>query len=213
MSTIPPARPPQQRRSAQTLERILEAATEVLIADGYDDFTLERVSRRAGVSVGSLYSRVGNRDALLDAVYQRMVDRLDAQADLLLAEASRWQGLTPEQVVGQAIADLAELFLRNSELLRVVISRGMSDARIFGRGASHIRRLASSFEGLLLGHGVALGHEHPAKAVDMCLRMALGTLVQWVTHGPGFSSALTLSDEDMVAELARASVYYLCGWG
>jgi AcrR family transcriptional regulator len=56
---------PRQRRSAQLVEDILEAAVRVLVRDGGDGFTTVRVAAEAGVSVGSLYQYFPNREALL----------------------------------------------------------------------------------------------------------------------------------------------------
>jgi AcrR family transcriptional regulator len=65
----PPAisarRRPRQRRSAELVEAILEAAVRVLVRDGGDGFTTVRVAEEAGVSVGSLYQYFPNREALL----------------------------------------------------------------------------------------------------------------------------------------------------
>jgi AcrR family transcriptional regulator len=56
-------RPPLQRRSQESLERVLAAGLEVLIDVGFEGFTLQEVSRRAGVSIGSIYARVPSREA------------------------------------------------------------------------------------------------------------------------------------------------------
>ena len=58
-------RPPQQRRSRESLERILRAGADVLADRGYDGFTIGEVSRKAKVSVGSVYGRFESKDAPL----------------------------------------------------------------------------------------------------------------------------------------------------
>src|SRR5262249_24383434 len=47
-----PLRPPLQIRSRAALERVLDAGEELLIEKGWDGFTVQEVSRRAGVSIG-----------------------------------------------------------------------------------------------------------------------------------------------------------------
>jgi len=47
----PGIRPPQQRRSRESLERVLKAGELVLEQKGYEGFTIAEVSRRAKVSV------------------------------------------------------------------------------------------------------------------------------------------------------------------
>ena len=65
MSALPDAavpRPPRQRRSRESLERVLQAGVELLGETDYDGFTLSELSRRAQVSVGSIYARFGSKD-------------------------------------------------------------------------------------------------------------------------------------------------------
>ena len=57
MSALPDAavpHPPRQRRSRESLERVLQAGVELLGETDYDGFTLGELSRRATVSVGSV---------------------------------------------------------------------------------------------------------------------------------------------------------------
>lgn len=56
---------PKQARSNQLVGAILEAAAQVLAAEGAQRFTTARVAERAGVSVGSLYQYFPNKAAIL----------------------------------------------------------------------------------------------------------------------------------------------------
>jgi len=56
---------PKQARSNQLVSAILEAAAQVLAAEGAQRFTTARVAERAGVSVGSLYQYFPNKAAIL----------------------------------------------------------------------------------------------------------------------------------------------------
>ena len=84
-------------------DRIVEVAREVFREQGYDA-SLDEVARRAGVGPGTLYRHFPNRDALLDAIMQSWVDRVDDAAakalthegsprDLLLAWFEEYVGL------------------------------------------------------------------------------------------------------------------------
>src|ERR1700758_5344762 len=67
----PLIRLPVQRRSQESLERVLDAGFKVLQERGLDGFTLQEVSQRAGVSIGSIYGRVPGKEALIMAIYER----------------------------------------------------------------------------------------------------------------------------------------------
>ena len=65
-------------------DRIIEVAREVFREQGYDA-SLDEVAKRAGVGPGTLYRHFPNRDALLDAIMQSWVERVDEAAEKALA--------------------------------------------------------------------------------------------------------------------------------
>jgi AcrR family transcriptional regulator len=56
---------PQQARSSELVEAVLDAAVQVLAKEGAQRFTTARVAEKAGVSVGSLYQYFPNKAAIL----------------------------------------------------------------------------------------------------------------------------------------------------
>lgn len=56
---------PKQARSNDLVSAVLEAAAQVLAAEGAQRFTTARVAEKAGVSVGSLYQYFPNKAAIL----------------------------------------------------------------------------------------------------------------------------------------------------
>lgn len=57
-------------------DEIVTAAIEILREQGLDGVSMRSVSARLGVSPVPLYSRIGNKDALLDAVANRLLSDL-----------------------------------------------------------------------------------------------------------------------------------------
>jgi AcrR family transcriptional regulator len=62
---------PRQARSVATVGILLDAAALVLVDEGYERATTNRIAERAGVSIGSLYQYFPNRDALFGALHGR----------------------------------------------------------------------------------------------------------------------------------------------
>jgi AcrR family transcriptional regulator len=60
-----------QARSRATVEAILEATARILIKEGFDKASTNRVAEVAGVSVGSLYQYFPSKDALVAALIAR----------------------------------------------------------------------------------------------------------------------------------------------
>jgi AcrR family transcriptional regulator len=69
-------------------ERLIQAARVVFREQGYDA-SLDEVAKRAGVGPGTLYRHFPTRDALMDAILQNWVERVNEAADkVLLHEGS-----------------------------------------------------------------------------------------------------------------------------
>lgn len=64
--------------------RIIDTAREVFREQGYDA-SLDEIAKRAGVGAGTLYRHFPNRDALLDAILQTWVERVDETTEKTLA--------------------------------------------------------------------------------------------------------------------------------
>jgi len=89
-----PRRRTQQERREGTIRKLLDAATEALIEEGYASASVQRICERAGVSQGALFRHFETREALMVAVgqdvgrqtlarYRREFDGLRDQEDLL----------------------------------------------------------------------------------------------------------------------------------
>jgi AcrR family transcriptional regulator len=75
-----PRKHPKQERSQFTVEAILTAAAHILTEDGYAQFNTNRVAKRAGVSIGSLYQYFPNKEALIAALVAQRKDQMLALA-------------------------------------------------------------------------------------------------------------------------------------
>ena len=80
-----PRRKPAQKRSAWTVDAILQAAAEILERDGEAALTTGKVAKRAGVSIGTLYQYFGHRDAILVALAEREIECLIRRTDELMS--------------------------------------------------------------------------------------------------------------------------------
>ncbi len=195
-------RPPQQRRSRESLERILRAGARVLADRGYDGFTIGEVSRKAKVSVGSVYGRFESKDALVYEIHRRLLERLtppaipDAAADL-------------RSGVERAVRRLADSTDSERELLRAFMLRGPVDARIAAQGSEASQAVGRAFKATLLAHRGEIGHANPELATDISYRMVYDVLGRHVMYGPTFESDAERTWGELVDELIRAVVAYL----
>jgi AcrR family transcriptional regulator len=79
-------RPTHQVRSQETLERILEAAEEIVAEKGFDNATVSEIVRRAKSSVGAMYARFNDKDSLLVCLHQRFCEQALATTQAALED-------------------------------------------------------------------------------------------------------------------------------
>ena len=74
-------RKPSQQRSKQVVEALIEATGQVIAERGLGQATTNHIAARAGVSVGSLYQYFANKEELLAALFDKLVDDLGQAVD------------------------------------------------------------------------------------------------------------------------------------
>ena len=180
----------------------------MLQEQGVEGFTLQDVSRRAGVSIGSIYARVSSREALIMAIYEQAM-RWTEEEESAAAEVGAREDLTPRERIEILAADTANLMLAHGGVLRVFMRQAPLNAEIWQRGAEKSQSNARAFEEAMLAHRDDISHPDPELAVDIAFRMIYCTIARRITHGPVFETERKVSDEQLVSELARATADYL----
>ncbi|WP_245407906.1 TetR/AcrR family transcriptional regulator [Rhizobium sp. TH135] len=74
---LQPRKTPQQERSIQRLEAILEAAVSLFLEKGIAETTMSEIAQRAGISIGSLYQFFPQKVAVIKAVHDRFSGQLE----------------------------------------------------------------------------------------------------------------------------------------
>lgn len=82
----PLRRKPMQQRSAQRVEKMLDACAALVHEHGYDGVTTTMIAKRAGVAVGSLYQFFPDKRAVVQALTQRNLERFVTTVDERLHE-------------------------------------------------------------------------------------------------------------------------------
>src|ERR1700759_2137679 len=66
-----PRKQASQERSRATVDALVEATARILVREGFDKASTNRIAEAAGVSVGSLYQYFPSKEALVAAVIDR----------------------------------------------------------------------------------------------------------------------------------------------
>jgi AcrR family transcriptional regulator len=121
-------RPPQQRRSAATLDRIVRAAEELLAERSFEEATVDDIVARAGSSKGSFYSRFADKEALLAYLGGECTAQAKASwAEQLDPDAT--EGMPVEEVVDVFVGRLLEEYERSGPVLHSCSRRACARER------------------------------------------------------------------------------------
>lgn len=80
---------PQQERSRQMVEALIEATAKVIAQRGLDGTTTPMIAEAAGVSVGSLYQYFTDKEALIAALLEKLVGDLTRLLDTQAGQAAK----------------------------------------------------------------------------------------------------------------------------
>ena len=132
---------PTQERARATVEALLDATAQLLVSEGFDKASTNRIAAKAGVSVGSLYQYFEGKEALVVALAERHHEELMAVLATAAINAS-------ERALADVVRDIVGAMLAahalNPKLHRVLteqIPRNVITCRIETDGAAFVRGL------------------------------------------------------------------------
>jgi AcrR family transcriptional regulator len=198
-----PRKSASQERSRATVDALLEATARVLINEGYDRASTNRIAEVAGVSIGSLYQYFPSKEALVAAVIDRHTQEIsEATRDALVKAAAQ-----PIEVAAR-------------EFVAAGIDGHRVNPRLHGVLAEQIPRVgrlenieANVREGYALVRGYLEAHRDEIEVADLDLAaFVLVTVVEALTHAAVLRRPDILSDQKaqrFVDDVARLVIRYL----
>jgi AcrR family transcriptional regulator len=199
-------RPPQQVRSRVTLDRILDAAEQVLDEKAFGEATLAEIMERAGVTVGAFYRRFPDKDALLHHLDERFFAELHRRADLVL-DPARWPGAPARDIIAEFIAQAVDVYSTRRGLLRSLFLRARTDIVLQQSAMKVNEHFIDKLRTLLLPRRDEMTHPNPERAVELGFMMVVGALRELVVFGEIWPTPPT----DMPALAVQISRMY-CGY-
>jgi AcrR family transcriptional regulator len=109
---------PIQSRARKQRENILRVTCELLKTVGLDDLTTILVAKEAGISVGTLYHYFPNKHAILYAVSEIWVDKINSVIEDI--ESENLETIRLKSFVNSCVSRFTELYKDNSSLLPLV---------------------------------------------------------------------------------------------
>ncbi|WP_322013794.1 TetR/AcrR family transcriptional regulator [Paraburkholderia sp. J12] len=198
-----PRKHASQKRSRAMVDALIEATARILVTDGFDKASTNRIAEMAGASVGSLYQYFPGKEALVVAVIERHNRELLQVVRRALAEVA---ALPMEQAVPKLVAAAIEAHRVDPRLHRVLAeqlprSGKLENVEVFNR------------ETYALFRGYLEAHRDEFRAVDLGLAaFVCVTSIEALTHTAVVHHADRLSDAAfavLVEEASRLIVRYL----
>jgi AcrR family transcriptional regulator len=198
-----PRKSASQERSRLTVEALLEATARVLMKDGYDRASTNKIAAVAGVSIGSLYQYFPSKEALVAAVIDRhMHEMMQAVRDALAKVATR-----PIEVAARELVSvMLDAHRVNPKLHRVLAEQTPRTGRLENIEAID-REAYALVRGYLEAHRDELDVADPDVAAFVCV-----TAVEALTHAAVVRRPEILTDEKagrLVEEVTRLVVRFL----
>jgi AcrR family transcriptional regulator len=199
-----PRKAASQKRSRLTVDALLEATARILVKDGYEAASTNRIAATAGVSIGSLYQYFPGKEALVAGVIERHSQQLlEVSRDTFLKSAAQ-----PLEVALRALVTAAIDAHRVDPKLHRVLAEEIPHT--VGRSAS-IDFVQRSGHGFLRAYLEARRDEIDIVDLDLAA-FVLVTTVEALTHSAVLRRPDLVSDAkggEFTDEVTRLVLRYL----
>ena len=198
-----PRKHASQERSRATVVALIEATARILVREGFEKASTNRIAREAGVSIGSLYQYYPSKEALVAAVIDRHnQQRMQVVRDALAEVAA----LPVEKAVRRLVAIAIEAHRIDPKLHRVLTEQIPRTGRL-----KNVETFSRETYALVQAYLEA--HRHELRAVDPELAaFVCATSIEALTHAMVLHRSDTLSDKaaaTLVDEATHLLVRYL----
>ena len=130
-----PRKLPKQERAKATVEAILAATAHILVREGFDAASTNRIADEAGVSVGSLYQYFPSKEAIVSALLERHVHRMLGVIQIGL---EGWMSLPPRAAAREVVRAMIDAHAVDPDLHRVFMEETPRLGRL--EGAAELER-------------------------------------------------------------------------
>jgi len=199
-----PRKTASQGRSRATVDALLEATARILIREGYDQASTNRIAEMAGVSIGSLYQYFPSKEALVATV----IDRHSQEVSQVTRKAVVKLAASPMEVAAREFVSAAIEAHRVNPRLHAVLSEQIPRVGRLENIEANIREGYVLVRGYLEAHRDEIDVADPDLAAFICV-----TVVEALTHAAVIRRPDILADDEkarrFIDDATRMLVRYL----
>ncbi len=198
--------PAKQPRSRARQTRIIQAGLDLLNSQSFDEMTMEQLARHADCSVGTLYKRFQNKDALLRVLSEAAVGEV-----LVALETDLTKAVTKTDSLSAAMRDvvafLVGFFRQREALIRAIYHRQYNDpVAMEGLKAARSTFVEAALSKTLALRPTDMTAKEFARKFPIAVQVIVGALSNAVQNRPG---PLMLEDDAIIDEFTNILMSYL----
>jgi AcrR family transcriptional regulator len=184
------------------VEALLSATARILVAEGYDRASTNKIAAKAGVSVGSLYQYFPSKEALVAALIDRHSQEMMAILRKSLEDLAH---LSLQQAVKELIRAMVRAHQVEPKLHAVLteqtprVGRLQKVHEVNTQAAAMIRERLEEMHELILPKNISLA------------AFILVNAVEAATHGLVLERPSGFDEEELIEELSALVIRYLLG--
>jgi AcrR family transcriptional regulator len=198
-----PRKNASQERSRATVDALVEATARILVKEGFDKASTNRIAEKAGVSIGSLYQYFPTKEALVAAV----IDRHHRDLRQVIGTALTNVAALPLEQAVRTLATLAIQSHRVDPQLHCVLAEQIPRTGRLKDVDALIRQSREMFRSYLEIHRKEIRDVDPELAAFVCVTTIEALSHAAVLHHPEFAADGAM--EELVDEATRLVVRYL----
>ncbi len=153
-------RMPTQRRALERVERILDAASRIVVDHGVDALSTRLIADLAEMPVASIYQYFSDKEAILLALVERDTQEMDEQ---VRSDLGSLELLSVASIVETTMQAYVAVYHRRPAFVEIWL-RGRTNAAIRDYGRQHNRQTAAELLELCRAAGLVVPDAPPAVA-------------------------------------------------
>jgi AcrR family transcriptional regulator len=176
----------------ETRTRILDAAEELFMLHGFEGTSMRLLTSRAGVNLAAVNYHFGSKDALIEAVFRRRLDPMNAARIAALDELEKQaHPLAPDSIIRAFVGP-------SLRMIEDAKSGGRNFIRLLGRTYTEPAKGIRA----LIGQMYAPAMQRYKSALERALPQMPGDELVWRMHFMFGTLAYTLAATDTVQLIA-----------
>lgn len=196
-------RVPRQQRSRSTVKSIKQAALLLLNEEGINGCGTERIAKRAGVNIGSLYQYFPNRDAILASLYEDVSVEFGAA---LQSRLPKLLTMPTAQAVERTVSLLIAMHDRNRLVLLQLVNE-MPKLGLAEQPTSLMHMTQNVTRSYLANRILGLQPRQLDRMVFFLQQIILGCIMAYVR-----GAYPRITRREFIRDLARIVSGYIDGW-